>query len=234
MSRICVSITEANAEDAIKAMKESKEKGADLVELRLDYIGELDDAKIGDLIDIVKIPKIATIRPEKDGGFWKGDENERITHLQTCLSFGAEFVDVEESTDIGWRYELSKSCKQNGCQMIISHHDFNKTPSKQEMIDICKNEYAAGANIAKIAATPKSIEDVANVLSVIEYFKAQGKKVIGVSMGRLGTMSRVFGPQVGSYLTYAALEKGKESAEGQLTLEEMRTIFKILGITSEE
>jgi len=228
MTLICVSITEANVQDALAAMKKAKEKGADLVELRLDYIGQLDDAKIGDLVDGVEIPKIVTIRPEKAGGFWKGEEKDRINHLQTCLSFGAEYVDVEESTDIGWRYEVSKACKQNGAQMIISHHDFEKTPSRQEMVDICKNEYAAGANIAKIAVMPRGIEDVANVLGVIEEFKSKGKQIIGVAMGRRGTMTRVFGPEVGSYLTYASLEKGKESAEGQLTLEEMRTITNIL------
>jgi 3-dehydroquinate dehydratase len=48
-------------------------------------------------------------------------------------------------------------------------------------------------------------------------------------MGKLGTMSRIFGPQIGSYLTYAALEKGKESAEGQLNLDDMKTILGILG-----
>jgi len=223
-----VPITEANVEDALKAMEMAKEKGADLVELRLDYIGQLDDAKIGDLVDGVEIPKIATIRPEGEGGFWKGEERYRINHLQTCLSFGAEYVDVEESTDIGWRYEISKTCKENGAKMIISHHDFERTPNKQEMIDICKNEYAAGAAIAKIAVTPRSIEDVASVLGVVEEFKSKDRDVIGIAMGKLGVMTRVFGPLIGSYLTYASLERGKESAEGQLTLEEMRTILNIL------
>lgn len=230
MALVCVPITEANVQDALKAMKKAKERGADLVELRLDYIGELDDAKIGDLVDGVDIPKIVTIRPEKDGGFWRGDEKDRINMLQTCLSFGAQYVDIEESTDIGWRYEISKACKDNGAQMIVSHHDFDKTPSKQEMIDICKNEFAAGARIAKIATTPKSIGDVCGVLSVIELFKAEGKPIIAVAMGKLGMMTRIAGPQIGAYLTYAALEKGKESAEGQIALEDMKTILGILGI----
>jgi len=96
------------------------------------------------------------------------------------------------------------------------------------MIDICKNEYAAGAAIAKIAVTPRSIEDVASVLGVVEEFKSKDRDVIGIAMGKLGVMTRVFGPLIGSYLTYASLERGKESAEGQLTLEEMRTILNIL------
>jgi 3-dehydroquinate dehydratase I len=228
MTLICVTITEANVEDALESMKRAKEGGADLVELRLDYIGELDDAKIGDLVDGIEIPKIVTIRPEGQGGYWKGEEKDRINHLMTCLSFGAQYVDVEDSMDIGWRYEMGKACKNSGAAMIISHHDFKKTPSKQEMIDICKNEFAAGASIAKIAVTPNSIEEVSNVLGVMETFKVQGKKVIGISMGKLGVITRIAGPQVGAYLTYVCLEKGKESAEGQLTLEQMKGIFDIL------
>jgi 3-dehydroquinate dehydratase I len=228
MTLICVTITEANVDESLESMKRAKEGGADLVELRLDYIGELDDAKIGDLVDGIELPKIVTIRPEGQGGYWKGEEKDRINHLMTCLSFGAQYVDVEDSMDIGWRYEMRKACKNSGAEMIISHHDFKKTPSKQEMIDICKNEFAAGASIAKIAVTPNSIEEVSSVLGVMETFKVQGKKVIGISMGKLGVITRIAGPQVGAYLTYACLEKGKESAEGQLTLEQMKGIFDIL------
>ncbi len=228
MTLICVPIVEANVDDAKKAIAKAKELGADLVELRLDYLGKLDDGKIGDVVDYLDIPKIATIRSKAENGFWAGEEKDRINHLITCLSFGAQYIDIEGSTDIGWRYELSKACKNNKAQMIISHHDFKKTPSKQEMIDICKNEFAGGAAIAKISVTPQKIEDVMNVLSVVEHCKGSGKQIIGVSMGKLGRITRILGPQVGSYLTYASLERGKESADGQLTIAETKTIWEIL------
>lgn len=228
MTLICVPIVEANVQDAIKAMQKAKDVGADLVELRLDYLGKLDDGKIGDVVDWDDIPKIVTLRSEKEGGYWKGDEKQRINHLLTCLSFGAQYVDIEDSTDIGWRYEIAKACKANKAEMIISHHDFQKTPSRQDLVDVCKNEYAGGGTIAKIACMPKSMDDVMNMLYVIEHYKAKGKPIIALSMGRMGRITRIMGPQLGAYLTYAALEKGKESADGQLTVEEIRTVLKIL------
>ncbi len=228
MTLICVPIVEANVEDAKKAILKAKELGADLVELRLDYLGKLDDGKIGDVVDYLDIPKIATIRSKAENGFWNGEEKDRINHLITCLSFGAQYIDIEGSTDIGWRYELAKACKNNKAQMIISHHDFKKTPGKQEMIDICKNEFAGGAAIAKISVTPQKIEDVMNVMAVVEHLKAANKQIIGVSMGKIGRITRILGPQVGSYLTYASLERGKESADGQLTIAETKTIWGIL------
>jgi len=228
MTLICVPIVEANVEDAKKAMQKAKDLGADLVELRLDYLGKLDDAKIGDVVDFDEIDKIVTIRSKSEGGYWEGEEKQRVNHLLTCLSFGAQYVDIEDSTDIGWRYEIAKACKTNGAQMIISHHDFKKTPPKQELIDICKNEYAGGAAIAKIAVTPHSTEDVMNLIMAVEQLKSMNKQVIGVSMGKLGKITRMLGPQIGAYLTYACLAKGKESAEGQLTVEETKKIWEIL------
>ncbi len=227
-TRVCVPIMEANVEDANRAIRSAKEGGADIVELRLDYIPDLDDGKVGDLVDSVEIPKIITIRPEREGGFWRGEEKDRVDLFLTALSFGAEYVDVEVSTDVGWRYEISKACKSSGSKMIISYHNFEKTPPKEELIDICKNEYAAGALIAKIATTVASIDDVSNILSVVDYFRRKEREIIGIGMGRLGRITRIMGPLLGSYLTYASLEKGKESAEGQLTLEETKTVLQIL------
>jgi len=228
MVKICVPIVEANKADAIAAMKKAKEMGADLVELRLDYIGALTDADIGDLISSADIPKIATLRPEREGGFYKGDENARVRLLQTALSFGAEYVDLEVSTDIGWRYEIGKSCKSQGAKLIVSFHDFRGTPNKDVLSDTVKNEYAAGADIAKIATTPKDFDDVMKVLSVVNRFKTDGKDIIGIAMGKLGKVSRLLAGPAGSYLTYASLETGKESAEGQVSIADMKKVMEVL------
>jgi 3-dehydroquinate dehydratase type I len=228
MTRICVSITEANVKDAIESIGKAKELGADLIELRMDYLGKLNDGMIGDLIDTVDIPKIATLRKADEGGFYKGEESGRINFLLTALSFGAQYIDLEVSTDVGWRYEISKACKSDGSKLIVSYHNFNTTPSKEELIDICRNEYAAGADIAKITTMPQSFEDIVKILSVVEHYKNQNKDIIGIAMGKFGKISRVLTSQLGSFLTYASLEKGKESAEGQLTIAEMKEVLKIL------
>jgi len=228
MVKICVPIIEANVADAVAAMKKAKELGADIVELRLDYLGELNDAKIGDLISAVDLPKIATLRPEKEGGFYKGEESDRISLLMTAMSFGAEYIDLEVSTDVGWRYEVGKACKNQGSKLIVSFHDFNVTPNRDALIDTVKNEYAAGADIAKIATTPKNFDDVMAVLSVVNKYKTEGREIIGVSMGKLGKVTRILAGSAGSFLTYASLEPGKESAEGQISIADTKRIIEIL------
>jgi 3-dehydroquinate dehydratase type I len=229
MVKICVPITEANVKDAVEAMKKAKELGADLVEVRMDYLGGTpDEAAIGELMEAVDIPKIATLRPKSQGGFYEGSESNRINALQTAMSFGAAYIDLEVSTDVGWRYEIGKACKSNGSKLIVSFHDFKGTPKRDDLIDMIKNEFAAGAQIAKIATTPQSFDDVMTVMSVISLFKTQGRDVIGVAMGKLGAASRLLAGPAGSYLTYASLSDGKESAEGQIPIEDMKKILKLI------
>ena len=120
MVKICVPITEANVKDAVEAMKKAKELGADLVEVRMDYLGGTpDEAAIGELMESVDIPKIATLRPKSQGGFYDGSESNRINALQTAMSFGAAYIDLEVSTDVGWRYEIGKACKTNGSKLSL-------------------------------------------------------------------------------------------------------------------
>ncbi|MBN2517658.1 MAG: type I 3-dehydroquinate dehydratase [Candidatus Altiarchaeota archaeon] len=228
MVKICVPIIEANIDDAVASLKRAKELGADIVEIRMDYLGALDETKIGELFDGVDIPKIATLRPTREGGFFKGDESTRVGHLLTAMSFGADYIDLEISTDIGWRYEVSKACKSNRTKMIVSFHDFKSTPPRDKLDDVVKNEFAAGADIAKLATTPQSFSDVMQLLTVVNEFSSKEKSVIGVAMGKLGRVSRILAGTAGSFLTYAALERGKESAEGQLTISEMKTIVEML------
>jgi len=49
-------------------------------------------------------------------------------------------------------------------------------------------------------------------------------------MGELGRVSRLFSPLFGGHFTYAAVERGKESAIGQLTIAETRKFYKLLGL----
>jgi len=84
-----------------------------------------------------------------------------------------------------------------------------------------------GADIAKVAFQANSYEDVMRLMGVLPENDV-GIPVIAVSMGEYGRISRILGPLLGSYLTFAAPAKGQEAAPGQLTVEELHTVFDIL------
>ena len=89
-----------------------------------------------------------------------------------------------------------------------------------------RKQLKAGADICKVVTTAKEPEDNLTVLQLIKEFP--DVKIIAFAMGPLGLMSRVLCPLVGGEFTYASIEKGKESAVGQMTVSEMRRIYEMI------
>jgi 3-dehydroquinate dehydratase type I len=74
--------------------------------------------------------------------------------------------------------------------------------------------------------TACSFKDNLATLQIIKDFPQ--KKVVSFAMGALGQISRVLCPMVGGYFTYASIEEGKESAAGQITVKDLREIYRML------
>ena len=111
---------------------------------------------------------------------------------------------------------------------ILSFHDLKKTPPLEEMQGIVKRQLKAGADICKVVTTAKDFEDNLAVLQLITEFS--GNRIVAFAMGQMGQVSRILSPLVGADFTYASIEKGKESAPGQITVNEL---IKIYGMVRE-
>jgi len=216
---ICASITEKEIDSMIKVANSTD---SDIVELRLDYLTEFSGI---DKLKGVQKPTIATCMPKWEGGNFEGTEEERIGVLKRAIEFSSH-VTIELKTGNALRNQLIREAKDKGIKVIVSYHDFNSTPEKDEILSILRQEEKAGADIAKVAFMPTNHTDVLNTLTAITEDPTK-LPVIAISMGELGKVSRILGPVLGSYLTYASPTEGKESAPGQLTVEELR---KVLGI----
>ena len=218
---ICASITESLIDEMVETANSTD---ADIVEVRLDYLKGFEG--LGELRKI-KNPLIATCMPQWEGGRFRGGEAERISILQEAINF-SDYVSIELRTEEGLRNRIINEAKECGVKVIVSYHDFKKTPEREEILTIIEEEKAAGGSIAKIAFMPKDYIDVLRTMEVL-LRDDLGIPVIAASMGELGKISRILGPLFGSYLTFASPGRGKESAPGQLTVGELR---KILGSIS--
>lgn len=192
---------------------------ADLFELRIDLIGE------GWEECAVKLPKawIACNRRKEEGGNWRGSEQRRIEELLKALPLGAAIVDIELETD-GLDKIVAVIKQKADC--LISYHNINETPSFDALKDIVARQLEAGADICKVVTFANKDEDNFTVLRLIPQFP--GKRVIAFAMGEKGLASRILCPIIGGDFTYAAIEKGAESAEGQLTVEELHQIYRMV------
>jgi 3-dehydroquinate dehydratase type I len=94
---------------------------------------------------------------------------------------------------------------------------------------VLDDEIASGASICKIVTAAKQIEDNLPVLSFVSFASTKAQLVC-FCMGEHGKISRLLSPAFGAFFTFASLEKGKETATGQMSINEMHTVYDLLGL----
>lgn len=221
-------------ENPFETSKKAAEMGADILEIRLDLLGIRDPEMAADTIRKIKfetgLPVLLTNRSQIEGGKWERKEAERIGLIRSLLSLkdGPDAVDIELSADREERDNAVKEAKIHGKSVVISSHDFSKTPSFQEMKAILEEAFLAGADIAKLAVMPHSMKDVLELLEVTLDARETDRAVCSIAMGKLGKHTRVIAPFYGSVLTYASVESTASAAPGQLPVDELKKVMELL------
>ncbi len=213
------SIVASLGRNPVDSAAKAKELGADILEIRIDLL-DVDARQLLQDLKELGLPIIITNRMKQEGGAWNGNENERIEILVSLLPL-ADAVDIELCAMK--RDTVVKRAKSTGKTVIISTHDFKGTPDYDEMMDIIRESFDAGADIAKLAVMPGSLEDVLRLLNVTLH--AEGA-VCTIAMGETGRHSRVIAPVYGSVMTYGYV--GTATAPGQLRVDELRIILNML------
>jgi len=206
--------------DALIAIKEAN-RLADLIELRVDY---LRNVKLVLLLQNRKKPFIVTNRKKEEGGQYAGEERKRLGLLQEAIDLGADYIDVELTTERSLFRDLLRN--KRGTQVILSFHDFRRTLSLKELQRLFDQMIQLGANVIKIVPFARSWEDNLSILSLIPFAKEERQKIVAFCMGEKGKPSRIFSPLLGAAWTYASLNQSRISAPGQLTARELTNIWK--------
>jgi len=222
VEKICVPVIETTVTKALGVIKEANQV-ADLIELRVDYMKE---PGLAPLMKNRKRPFIITNRRREEGGRYKGDEGERFRTLKEAIELGAEYVDVEVRSQGSLLQDLIANREKT--RMILSFHDFQKTPSNKELRRLYDRMSQMGAEVIKIVTFAKSLEDNLQVLSLIPIARKEKQEIVTFCMGKKGKLSRIFAPQMGAAWAYASLRKSGVSAPGQLPVGEMKEIWENL------
>jgi 3-dehydroquinate dehydratase-1 len=223
-ARICVSILPKNHLEALNLIGKAEKAKADLIEVRLDCLEE--PRKLSELAEYTKIPLIATLKLQSEGGFFTGTETERQQTLLNAAKNGFEYVDVDLSSPE--HKETIGKLEQSGSKPIVSYHKFDCGLTMSEMQEILQQEIASGASVCKIVTTAKKIEDNLAVLNFVSSVPSK-TKLVCFCMGEHGKVSRLLSPLFGAFFTFASLEQGSETAAGQMSIQEMRAVYDLLG-----
>jgi len=223
---IAVTIPADTLGRALALTRKAERYDADYVEVRLDGLRKIDCLER--ILDLTDLPLIATNRKRSEGGKFKGAEKKRIEILIEAARKGFDYVDIELSTENV--ATIAREIRKAGSKPIISFHNFDGTPPEPELKNILKHEIDAGAHICKLVCRATKIEDNSLLLSFIS--KVRGRaRIVCFAMGKLGIPSRILSPLYGSAFTFASVQKGLESAPGQLTISELRKIYNLMGFT---
>lgn len=246
LPKICVPLMPVEVDNLEYAAKTAVDSECDLIEWRLDYLGiwnEVDDVnKAGqhileinrglDMIrSIADIPVILTLRTKDEGGAAVLSRRDYYVIIRDIIEgCDPDIIDIEAfgpDSDEGFDPVefIVDMAHGSGMMVILSNHDFGKTPPIEEMVKrICVMDQM-GADIPKVAYMPRSEEDVLAVIQAAQTAaEYTDKPFIALSMGDEGKPTRICSGSSGSAITFAAAVE--QSAPGQSGVAELMEHLK--------
>lgn len=211
--RVAVSVADKESNETIIS------RHIDVLEIRAD---RFEDTGVDYVKDCVRekrraqIPIILTVRnDEAEGGKTGISDDDKYKIFAGVISL-VDAVDIELSSPL-----LAKAVnlvKENRKTAVVSAHNFKETVSDAILKNILDRAKEGGADIVKIAMQANSVEDIKRLAAFT--LENRDKNIITVSLGRLGSISRLLFPLMGSLLTYSYISR--ETAPGQLPLERLQ------------
>lgn len=232
---ICIPITSVTRDEITDTARRFAALPAELVEWRVDFFAGYEreiPAVTKELKEILGNKKlITTIRTTYEGGEDNGDRFPYKETICKILTEGkTDYIDVEIHRGGDVVSDVVAAAKENGVTVIGSYHNFEKTPSEDEIMAVLEEERQGGVDIGKVACMPAGTdedqrEDVLRLLSVTEKMSEKYPEfpLITMSMGKAGEMSRLYGGLYGSTVSFGCA--GKASAPGQIELDKMIQVF---------
>jgi 3-dehydroquinate dehydratase-1 len=233
--KICVPIVAKNKKEIIEEALNLANINVDVVEWRVDWFEDVEDIeKVKDVLkDLVptlnNTPLLFTFRTSKEGGEREINPKAYAELNKAVASTGlVDMVDVEAFTGDEIVKDIIEGAHDVGVKVVASNHDFDKTPSKDDIIYRLRKMQDLGADIPKIAVMPNSAADVITLLDATRIMKEEyaNRPIITMSMAGKGVISRLAGELFGSALTFGAAKKA--SAPGQISVGDLRKTIELL------
>ncbi|HVZ73996.1 MAG TPA: type I 3-dehydroquinate dehydratase [Polyangia bacterium] len=210
------------------AASERAARVVDLLEVRVDLF-DLAGAPSVDpwadpcaRVEASGTPVLVTIRLAAQGGRWSRPDGERLPLYRAAAAF-ASWLDVEAESPIAREVvSLAHAARR---RVILSHHDFARTPPLPDLERVMSDALAAGADIAKLATLVATDDDRAALFTILA--RHAGRACV-IGMGARSSELRIDLPARGSRLAYGYVDT--PTAPGQLSADEMADRLTVAGL----
>ena len=188
----------------------------------IDLASALDAFKGG-----IDLPVVLTCRPESQGGYFPGSEEERISVLRAAIDSGVSWVDLEADIDSKIRSELVEIAK--GKTMVISSTHFSEEPSSASEILDDIEEMADSGDIIKVCYNTTGRNSALKLFEAAWMLKESDKKTAIMGLGVGGDWTRIHAPLLNQYLVYSTMETGSHlSSEGRINTSDLLIAWEML------
>jgi len=211
--KICLTIGNVTYDEALKHLND-----VSLAEIRMDLL-DFSNEQFSSLFSRGKCV-IATYR--SDNHF-----DVLFSKYSQAIEFGCACVDIDINVPEVYRDKIADLAHSKGCKVVLSYHNYEKTPEHRDLIRLIDKMRTSGADIVKIACMATSTEDCSRVLSLYE----NHTKLVAFCMGKIGKISRLSAPLLGAPFTYASI-KGNEVAPGQMNYDVVESMLKMMEVGS--
>lgn len=233
--KICVPLIGKNNVELMEEAKALKTLKLDVVEWRIDHHQDVEDiSKMEEALkelrnELGDMPLLVTFRSKKEGGEREVSVAYYAELNKAMAATGmADMIDVELFTGDEIVKEIVDFAHSKGIKVVMSNHDFFKTPAKEEIVSRLCTMQEMNADLPKIAVMPQTTDDVLTLLSATNEMvtKHADRPIITMSMAGMGVVSRLAGEAFGSALTFGAAKAA--SAPGQVPVEKLAQVLEIM------
>ena len=231
---VCVPLVARTADAVLAEAVAAAAQGPDLLEWRVDFFEGI--ARTQDVVDLARrlrdasgLPLLFTCRSAREGGqpIALSEADVLALDLAVCQAGAADLVDVEMQAQETHIASVRAAAGAAGIPLVLSFHDFQRTPPADELLARFRQAHRLGADLAKVAVMPQSRADVLALLhATLQASESLPIAVAGMSMGPLGAVTRMAGGEFGSALTFGAGQAA--SAPGQLPVADLRAALAVL------
>ncbi len=207
------------------AVAQAAGEGIDILEARVDlFDGQLTSASVVDEVKVLKrheMPLIGTIRGQGEVRGTARVSDAQREALYQHLSPLVDAIDIDLSATM--LKSVIATARRNKNTMILSHHDFRSTPPASTLEHIVRKATTLGADIIKIATLARNESDVVRLLQFTAAHRQNN--LVTISMGNIGSLSRLVLPFAGSLLTYTSVNPSDGQIGATRLIEDLRFYY---------
>lgn len=222
MPKVIIPLKPRSVAEAKKLITRA-EKSADILEIWLDGIADLNSEKVSTIVKATKKPLILNLKDAKEKGSFRGNS---LARFQLLTKSKAAYVDLP----LSFSPQLIQRFRRENpkTKLILSFHDFQKTPAIQQLRKLAKQAIQRKADVVKLVGFARNYSDNLPILQISYELAAAKKTFLTIAMREKGEITRIITPLLGGLGMFALLDVKNKTAAGQLPVAVLKDFWKKL------